>query len=494
MGSRRTAAHTRVPIRSTDVSALKEIAGEQNVRDGEADLYVYGSDASVHEAMPSLVVRPLTIPQVQGVLRYCDDARIPVIPRGSGSGMCGQAVPVHGGVVLDMRAMNVIQEINIRDAYCRVDPGVVDDDLNRALKPHGFFYPPTPASSKVATIGGEIANNASGVRAVKYGAARDSLLGLKVVLADGRCLSLGAITRVAASGYPLERFIVGSEGTLAVVVEATLRFVPIPRIRCLGIAKFDRLEEAGEAIAEIMAAGCQPSLLELMDRIAIQAANKADNLGLPEVEAILLFETDGMVKEAVDYEMTRIEAICGKQNGFGLEKSFDPAEQARIYTGRARLFPALSKYRDSLASTSLADDMAVPFSQMAAAAHAIHRIAEKHGIVMTAYGHCGAGCMHTKILMDTTRRSQWAAARRAVTEIYEAVREMRGTTSAEHGIGLSKAAAFKAEKADCLGLMRAVKAAFDPHGIMNPGKLMDGPDDWLTATRLRYAVGKKNGR
>ncbi|MBI5525623.1 MAG: FAD-binding protein [Deltaproteobacteria bacterium] len=471
-----------------DKKELCAIVGEHNVRDDEADLYAYGSDSSVHEAMPAVIVRPDTTEQVQELLRHANDRKIPVIPRGSGSGMCGQVVPIRGGIVLDMRALNHIVEINVKDAYCRVEPGVIDDDLNRALKPHGFFYPPTPASSRVATIGGEIANNASGMRSVKYGAVRDSLLGLKVVLADGRCLALGATTRVAASGYPIERFIVGSEGTLAVVVEASLRFVPIPAFRCLGIVKFNKIEEAGEAISEIMASGCQPSMLELMDKIAISAVNKAEGVGLPDVEAILLFEADGMVREAVDYEIAKTEAGCAKHGGFGIEKSYEEKEQARIFAGRAKLFPALSKYREGLASTSLADDMAVPFSRMAATAHLIHEVADRHGIVMTAYGHCGAGCMHTKILMDTTKKDQWAAAREAVAEIYEAVHAMGGTTSAEHGIGISKAPAFKKEKEAALDLMRAVKRAFDPNNILNPGKLMDAPDDWVTATRLRYAV------
>jgi glycolate oxidase len=465
---------------------LRAIVGEANLLRDPADLYVYGSDSSVHEGMPQAVVRPMTVEQVQELLRYADGERIPVIPRGSGSGMCGQVVPVQGGIVLDMKGMNRILEINLQDGYCRVEPGVVDDDLNKALKPHGVFYPPTPASSMVATIGGELANNASGTRSVKYGAARDAILAMKVVLAGGELVSFGATTRVAASGYPLERLMVGSEGTLGVIVEAALRFVPIPRLRCLGIAMFNQLGEAGDAISDIMGSGCQPSMLELVDKIAITAANKAEKLGLPEVEAILLFEADGMAKETIDPEIEKFRAICERHNGFGFEFSYDEKERARIFAARSKLFPSLSKYDERLASTSLADDMAVPFSKMAETANKIHEIAERHGLVMTAYGHCGAGCMHTKILMDTEKGEHWEAARRAVAEIYEYVRSVGGTTSAEHGIGLSKAAAFKREKASVLGLMRGIKKVFDPNNIMNPGKLMDGPEDWVGETHLRY--------
>jgi glycolate oxidase len=471
---------------SVNIEKLKEIVGENNVLNNRADLYVYGSDSSVHEAMPDAIVRPENTEQVQALMRYANSEKIPVIPRGSGSGMCGQVVPIQGGIILDMKGMNRILEINPQDGYCRVEPGVIDDDLNRALKPYGVFYPPTPASSVAATIGGEIANNASGGRSVKYGAARDAILAMKVVMPNGECLSFGASTRVAASGYALERLMVGSEGTLAVIVEACLRFVPIPKLRCLGIAKFNILSEAGHAISEIMGSGCQPSMLELIDKIAIIAANKAANLGLPEVEAILLFEADGMTKDVIDTEMTKIRTICEKHNCFGIESSYEEKERARIWAGRAKLFPALSKYDERLASTSLADDMAVPFSKMAETADKIHEVAEKHGLVMTAYGHCGAGCMHTKILMDTDKQISWESARAAVAEIYDFVRSVGGTTSAEHGIGLSKAAAFRKEKAASLDLMRAVKKAFDPNNIMNPGKLMDGPDDWVEATTLRY--------
>ncbi|MDY0001386.1 MAG: FAD-linked oxidase C-terminal domain-containing protein [Polyangia bacterium] len=469
-----------------DVGRLREIVGADNVAADPADCYVYGRDASVHRASAQAVVRPMDAAAVQALLRYASAERIPVIPRGSGSGMSGQAVPISGGIVLDMKGMNRILEINLADVYVRVEPGVVDDDLNKALRPHGVFYPPTPASSRIATIGGEIANNASGTRSVKYGATRDSVLGMKVVLASGELVTLGSRTRVEASGYQLARLMVGSEGTLGVIVEATMGFVPIPRFRCMGAACFDRLEEAGETISEIISSGCLPSVLELVDKVAILAANASLGLGLPEVEAMLLYEADGMVKEAVDYEIARMEEICRRHQGFGIKHSYDEKERMQIFYGRKKLFPALSKYKDLLACTSLADDMTVPYSKMADLARKIHEIAERNGLVMTAYGHCGSGCMHTKILMDTSKGEQWAAARRAVEELYEYVRSSGGTTSAEHGIGLSKAPDFKREKADSLELMRAVKRAFDPLNILNPMKLQDAPDDWLTATDLRY--------
>jgi glycolate oxidase len=471
-----------------DVPRLINIVGEENVKTDPADLYVYGSDSSVHSARPWVVVRPRNTEQVQAIMAFANQEKIPVITRGGGSGMCGQTVPVKGGITLDMKRMNKILEINPSDVFCRVQPGVVDDDLNHALKPFGVFYPPTPASSRIATIGGEIGNNASGVRSVKYGATRDSVLGMKVVLPDGSLVTLGARTRVEATGYQLHKLIVGSEGTLGVVVEATLSFVPIPKFRCLGMANFDRLEDAGAAIADIMASGVVPSMLELVDSVAIKAVNKTMDLGLPEVEAVLLYEADAMVKEAVDHEINAMQEVCKKHGGTGLTSSYDAKERAKIFMGRKKLFPALSKFSDILSSTSLADDMAVPYSKMAETAKTIHEIAARNNIIMTAYGHCGSGCMHTKILMEPTRQDQWESARKAVAEIYEYVRSVKGTTSAEHGIGISKASAFKAEKSDSLDLMRNIKKAFDPNNILNPGKLMDAHDDWVTATDLRYTI------
>jgi len=471
-----------------NIQKLKKIVGDENVRDNIAELYVYGSDSSVHAANPMVVVRPKTIEEVQEIMRYANKDRIPVVPRGSGSGMSGHAVPIDGGIVIDLKRMNRIIEIRPEDMLCKVETGIFDDDLNRALKPYNIMWPAAPASSRIATIGGEIANNASGMRSVKYGATRDSVLGMKVVLADGRLINLGSNTRVEASGYQIERLMVGSEGTLGVIVEATLKLVPIPKLRCMAVMNFNTLEDAGESISEIMSSGALPSVLELMDNVAISAVNTTLDMGLPDVEAIIIFEADGNVKEAVDYEIEKIKAICEKHNGSGFKMSYDAKERTRLFAGRKKLFAALSRYKDGLACTSLADDMAVPNSKMAECARKIHEVAERNNVVMTAYGHCGSGCMHTKVLMDPTKEEQWKNARQAVAEMYDFVYSVGGTTSAEHGIALSKAPSWKKEKSDSLDILRAIKKALDPNNILNPHKLQDAPDDWVTATKLRYPV------
>jgi glycolate oxidase len=384
--------------------------------------------------------------------------------------------------------MNRIIEIRPEDMLVQVEPGVVDDDLNRALNQYGLFYPPAPASSRIATIGGEIAANASGVRSVKYGATRDYVLGMKVVLADGSLVNLGSKTRVHSAGYQLERLIVGSEGTLGIVVEATMRITPLPKFRCLAVANFDSLQDAGNAISDIITSGSQPSLLELMDKVGIIAVNKAMDLGLPEVEAIILFEADGNVKEAVDYEMKKMKKICEKHNGSGIEMSYDAAERTRLFSGRKKLFASLSRYKEGIICTDLADDMGVPNSKIAQTAEKIHEIAERNNVIMAVYGHCGSGVIHTKIMLDPKKKSQWKDAEKVIEELYDYVHSVGGVTSAEHGIGLSKAPAWKKARADILPMMKAIKKALDPNNILNPHKLQDAPDNWVKATNLRYEV------
>jgi len=473
-----------------DLEKLKDIVGEENVRDNIADLYVYSSDASVHSKLPDVVLRPSCTKEVQEIMRYANKNKIPVTPRGSGSGMSGQTVPLSGGIILNMKKMNKILEIKPEDVLCKVEPGVVNDELNNVLKPYGFFFPPTPSSGNICTIGGMIGTNASGNRSVKYGATRDAVIGMKVVLANGDIVTLGSNTRVDSSGYQLTKLMVGSEGTLGVVVEATLRISPLPKFRSMGIANFPTLEDAGRMISDTVSSGITPSMLELMDDVAITAVNNAQKLGLPEVAAIVIFECNGMTKESVNYEMEAIEKICKKHNGTGLKVSDDPKEMKRIYEGRQKLFPSLSRYGIGLVSTALADDMAVPISKIADTVKKIHEIAKKNNVVMSAYGHCGAGLIHTKILMDTSKKSQWQDAKKAVKEVYEYVHSIGGTTSGEHGIGFSKGESFKDEKKDSLNMMKAIKTALDPNNILNPHKLMYSPDDWLTASPLRYQVNK----
>ncbi|HDS08673.1 MAG TPA: FAD-binding oxidoreductase, partial [Firmicutes bacterium] len=321
---------------------LTAIVGEKYVSDDIIDLYVYGSDASIHQKNPEIVVRPGTVEEVSKILKFANEKKIPVVARGAGSGMSGNAVPMSGGIILDLKRMDKILEIKPEDLYVRVEAGVVNDELNRVLKPYGFFFAPNPASGKICTIGGMVANNASGMRAVKYGATRDAVMGLKIVLATGEILDAGTRTLIESSGYQIERLMVGSEGTLGIIVEATLRLTPLPKEKSMGVAAFNTLSGAGEAISKIMSAGIIPSFLEYMDNVAIKSVNKMLNLNLPDVEAIVVFECDG-IREEIDYNIERIKKVCTEQGATGIKVSSDPKEMNEIYLGRSKLFPAMSQ-------------------------------------------------------------------------------------------------------------------------------------------------------
>ena len=469
---------------------LRAMVGDENVSDDVADRYVYGSDASMHQSSASVVVRPVSADEVQKILRFANGRKIPVVPRGAGTGESGSAVPIDGGIVLDLKRMDRILEVRPEDMFCRVEPGVVNDELNRQLKPCGFFFPPTPGSGKVCTIGGMIANNASGMRAVKYGATRDAVLGLKVVLANGDLVTMGSRTIIQASGYQLERLMVGSEGTLGVIVEATLRVRPLPEERAVGRAVFYQLSQAGDAISKIVARGIVPSALELMDEVAIKSVNKALGAGLPEVEALILFECDG-VKASFHHEIEKIKRILEECGAFDIVISDDPQEMEKLWEVRSSIFPATSMYKENRIRATLAEDITAPVSKLRELVEGIHQIARDNDLLIGTYGHAGEGLIHTAFLVDPRLPDEWDRTRKAVDEVFTLVYRLGGTTSGEHGIGISKAPYFKKERKDLLELMRGIKKVFDPNNILNPHKLMDAPEDFFTATKLRYPIKER---
>jgi len=469
---------------------LRAMVGDENVSDDAADRYVYGSDASMHQSSPSVVVRPVSAGEVQKILRFANGRKIPVVPRGAGTGESGSAVPIDGGIVLDLKRMDRILEVRPEDMFCRVEPGVVNDELNRQLKPYGFFFPPTPGSGRVCTIGGMIANNASGMRAVKYGATRDAVLGLKVVLADGDLVTMGSATIIQASGYQLERLMVGSEGTLGVIVEAILRVRPLPEERTVGRAVFYELSQAGDAISKIVARGVVPSALELMDEVAIKSVNKALGAGLPEVEALILFECDG-VKASFHHEIKKIKGILEECGAFDIVISDDPQEMEKLWEVRSSVFPATSMYKENRVRATLAEDITAPVSKFRELVEGIHQIARNNDLLIGTYGHAGEGLVHTAFLVDPRLPDEWDRTRKAVDEVFALVHHLGGTTSGEHGIGISKAPYFRKERKDLLELMRGIKKVFDPNNILNPHKLMDAPEDFFTATKLRYPIKER---
>ncbi|MEM0449905.1 MAG: FAD-binding oxidoreductase [Methanomassiliicoccales archaeon] len=455
-----------------DIETVKSIVGEEFCSTDIATIYVYGFDASIHHSTPEMVVQPRNTEQVSELVAYANQRRIPIVPRGAGTGLCGGAVPLKGGIVIDMTKMNLIKEIRIEDLNCTCQSGVVYDRLMEALAQFKFSIPTAPGSSEACTIGGMIAANASGMRAIKYGAMRDYVLGLEVVLPTGEVVHLGTKTLKNSSGYQLERLFVGSEGTLGVITEATLRIVPKAKKAAMVVAAFDTLEKAGRCVSNIVAKPLIPSAIELMDSTCIKAVNKTVRAGFPDVEALCMIEVDGE-PEIVSKEAKMVQQICLETGSSDVEMSDDSKQMARWTQGRKSVMTALSRYGEGYVSVSLADDMAVPISKIPQAVVAFQRIASKYDVIIGTYGHAGDGNLHTKMLLDPTSKQHWEKAEKAVSEIYETVISLGGTVTGEHGVGISKAPFMAKERAEVLHTMRAIKNALDPNNIMNPGKLME---------------------
>jgi glycolate oxidase len=469
-------------ISSQIITEFKSIVGSHNLTTTHADLYAYGFDASIHHHTPDIVIRPKTADEISKILKIANHHKIPVIARGAGSGLCGQAVPIKGGIILDMCRMNLIKEIRINDLYCIVQPGVIYDKLNHVLKKHGYWFPTSPGSGEWCTIGGMVATNASGMRAIKYGATRDYVMGLEVVLADGRIIKCGTKTLKNSSGYQLEKLFVGSEGTLGIITEIILRITPLPAAKGCVLAAFKDIKTAGECVSEIIAKPITPSAIEILDKTCIAAVNKALDTGFPDADAILIIECDGNL-QAIKDELDKVYEICRK-NAFQTFLTFEDAVMDKWTRGRKAVLPALSRLGEKAVSVSLADDMAVPISKVADAVVEFQKIAHRCNVTIGIYGHAADGNLHTKMLIEPFEISNWRNAEDAVSQIYEFVLRIGGTVTGEHGVGVSKAPFMQIERHSVLSIMAAIKKALDPNNILNPGKLFEWRGSVIS--HLRY--------
>lgn len=471
-----------MPINKEVIKELRDTVGNEYCKTDNASLYVYAFDSSIHRKKPDVVVQPQTAEQVQKIILIANKHKIPVIPRGAGSGLCGMAVPIDGGIVVDMQRMNRIQDIRVGDLFCIVEPGVVYNNFIAALAPYKYFIP-GPASGEVATIGGMIALNASGAKAVKYGATRDFVLGLEIVTPTGEIVDVGTRTIKQSSGYQLEKLMVASEGTLGIITKANIRIIPKPEKRAGCVAAFDNLEKAGQCVANIIAKPLIPSQLEIMSQSCIAAVNKATGMGLQEVAGMLLIELDGS-PEDVKRDIEIVNKICKDTGAVSTEFTEDEDRIVQLWKARKAMIPSLSILKEHYVTTMLADDMAVPVSQIPKAVAGIWDISEKYDIIIPPYGHAGDGNLHTKVLMMPADPGHWEQAQKAVKEVYELIHALGGTTTGEHGIGITKAPDFHRERKAMIPMMKAVKKALDPNNIMNPHKIDQWTDGFLH--ELRY--------
>jgi glycolate oxidase len=479
-----------VHMKKEIVDEIEGIVGKERYSTDMADLYVYGFDASIHHKTPDIVVRPANAEQVSEIVKLANRTLTPIVPRGAGTAMCGHTVPLKGGIILDLTSMNKIKELRIEDLYCVVEPGVIYDALNSELGKRGFWFPTTPGSAEACTIGGMVATNASGMRAIKYGATRDYVLGLEVVLPTGEIIHTGTRTLKNSSGYQLDRLMVGSEGTLGVITEVTLRFAVKPKASAMTVAAFNSLVDAGRCVSNIIAKPLLPSAIELMDSVTIKAVNKCMNVGLPDCEAICMIEVDGH-PAAVEEEMKVVEDIARQSGAFSTEASSDKKKINEWTQARKAILPSLSRYGEKFVSVALADDMSVPISRIPEAVEAFQKIAEANGVIVGTYGHSADGNLHTKMLVEPYSKESWKAAEKAVGEIYDKVLELGGTVTGEHGVSITKAPYMQKERKDSIGAMRAIKKALDPNDIMNPGKIFDWEGSIIS--HLRYPAFADEG-
>lgn len=447
------------------IKELRNIVGARHLYTVAEELVVYSYDATRQEALPWAVARPSSTEEVAAILLLANREGFPVVPRGAGTGMSGGSVPVQGGVVLSLERMDRILEINEEDLIAVVEPGVITGELQRVVEARGLFYPPDPASHQVCTIGGNVAECAGGLRAVKYGVTKDYVLGLEVVLPTGEIIKTGARTAKSVAGYDLTKLMVGSEGTLGVATKIILKLLPLPESVLTLSAFFLDIDSAARAASGIIRERVLPRALELVDRASLRAAEqylKEDLSG--GAAAMLLIEVDGTVESAAR-EMERVTSVVARCNATRIEQARDDVERERLWKLRRSISPALY----TIKPRKLNEDIVVPRSRIPDILREIEAIAARHNLLIANFGHAGDGNIHTNIMIDD---ADLPKAEIAVQEIFAATLRMDGSISGEHGIGLSKAAYLPMEVSPAaLMAMKRIKQALDPKNILNPGKI-----------------------
>ena len=424
--------------------------------------------------MPDAVALPTTREQVVALVRACRAHRVPVIARGRGTNTTGAAVPIAGGVVVSFERMRRILDIRPGDRCAVVEPGVLNGDLQRALQPHGLFWPPDPTSADYSSIGGNLACNAGGPRAVKYGASRDNVLALTAVTGSGELIHCGSATTKGATGYDLQRLLVGSEGTLALIVEATLRLTPLPAARRALRATYRDVDAAATAVARLMAQPVTPSMLEFMDGDAVRLArdhmfSNSGHCDIPDdVGALLMIEADGDA-HTLPHALDALATAARGDGCLAIEPAADDAARERLWAARKALSPALR----NLAPGKINEDVVVPVSRIPALVAGVQKLSQEYALPIVCFGHAGNGNLHVNLMYDPADAAQNARAQAAMAAVFALTLSLGGTLSGEHGIGLAKRDFMvQAIDAPTLATMRAIKAAFDPDGILNPGKLL----------------------
>ncbi|NKB70729.1 MAG: FAD-binding protein [Candidatus Latescibacteria bacterium] len=457
-----------------DSTALEQfsafLAPDQVLTEPE-DLSVYAFDgtAILHQ-LPGCVLLPDNAGQVAQIMALAHQYRIPVVTRGSGTGLAGGSVPSPGCIVLCLVRLDKIVELDSRNLVAVVEPGVRTQVLADAAMAAGLFYPPDPGSIKISTLGGNVANNSGGLRGLKYGVTRDYVMALEVVLADGQILHTGTKCVKDVAGFSLKDLFIGSEGCLGVITRITLKLIPPPQAKKTMLAMFDSMDAAARTISAIIQEQIIPCTLEFLDRVTIGCVEEYAHIGLPlDAEAVLLMEVDGHLAQ-VGEEAAAVERIA-RQHGAGqVRTAASEAEAVQLATARRSAFSALAR----LAPTVVLEDVTVPRSELANMVARIQEVGQRYEVKIGTFGHMGDGNLHPTFLTDERNREEMERVEEAMKEVFEYAVELGGTITGEHGVGLAKKPFLPGALGPVgMAVMGQVKDSFDPHGILNPGKVFD---------------------
>ncbi|MBI5179442.1 MAG: FAD-binding protein [Nitrospinae bacterium] len=449
--------------------ALSELRrGCINLTTDKAELLLYSFDATKIKHLPECVCFPESTAEVIEIAKACSKHKIPITPRGAGTGFTGAAVPIQGGVVIAFARMNRILKLDAEAMYVEVEPGIVNFELGKELARHGLFYPPDPASLKSSTIGGNVMTGAGGPGAVKYGVTRDYVMGLTVVLADGSVIETGIKTAKGAVGYDLTSLMVGSEGTLGIVTKIRLKVLPLPPSVVTALAVFDARTAAVDAVTRILRERLLPRTLEYIDRTAIRCVEEYLKIGLPvDAGGMLLIETDGDETPARD-EMQKIHGICRELDARGFTIAQNADEAQSFWKIRRSISAAINR----ISPTKLNEDITVPRTRIAELMDRLDALSQRAGLPIVNFGHAGDGNIHVNVMTDAANAEEYARALKAVEEVFDITLELDGTLSGEHGVGLAKMPYIRKELGEAeVAISKRLKLAFDPDNILNPGKI-----------------------
>ncbi len=454
------------------VKRFKEILGEGNVLEEEVDRFNYAYDAAVLEPKtPALVLKPSHRDQLGELVKLCNENNLPITVRGAGTNLSGGTIPEREGVVLLTGGLNKILEINEEDMFAVVEPGVVTSKLAAEVASKGLFYPPDPGSQSVSTIAGNVAENAGGLRGLKYGVTKDYLMGLSFYDVDGNLIKTGSRTVKCVTGYNLTGLMAASEGTLGIFKEITLKLIPPPQTSKAMMAIYDSVEGATETVAAIIANKILPCTLEFLDNFTIRAVEDFAKVGLPlDAKALLLIEVDGHEGQVTE-EFEKVQKICKANGAAKIQVAKDEVEKNKVWEARRSALSALARLKPTL----VLEDATVPRSKIPRMVKGIEDLAKKHNLAIGTFGHAGDGNLHPTILCDKRNEKEWHTVEQMVEELFEIALDLGGTLSGEHGIGMAKSGFLANEVGQAsIDYSRRMKLALDPNNILNPGKMIGG--------------------